>query len=320
MTISPPRVRGAHRRSLDVGKRLATVVVLSTVVLLAIRTGTWGAILVVAGILGSVAAHELAHLMAARSLGLKATEYFVGFGPTLWSRQSGELRWGMKALPLGGYVKIVGMDSGEEVDPADEARTFRAQRPGTRAAVSAAGPLANLFIAVVLFAGLGVASHTNVADGVGSGVDRTLEVVRVSAESIVDLPATGVSLADSAINGTEPAASDRVLSPVGATRLAHQAVGAGPEFAIGLIAVINAFLGLINLVPLLPFDGGYIVVSAMESIASTISRRRVRIDVRRLRPLAFTVVGALLLLGLAAITLDITQPAANPFAVAATGG
>ena len=320
MTISPPLGRGAHRRSLYVAKRVATVVVLTTVVLLAIRTGTWGAMLVVAGILGSVAAHEAGHLMAARALGLKATEYFVGFGPTLWSRQSGELRWGVKALPLGGYVKIVGMDSGEEVDPADEPRTFRSQRPGTRAAVSAAGPLVNLLIAVVLFAGLGVASHNDVTDGVESGVGRTLEVVRVSVESIADLPATGVTLADAAINGSEAPVGDRVLSPVGATRLAHQAVGAGPEFAIGLIAVINAFLGLINLVPLLPFDGGYIVVASMEKAVSIVSGRRVQIDVRRLRPIAFTVVGALLLLGLAAITLDITQPAANPFAVAATGG
>jgi membrane-associated protease RseP (regulator of RpoE activity) len=317
MTLAAARPRELSRRAVHVARRVLTVTVLTTAVLLAVRTGTWGAVLVVVGILASVAIHELAHLVAARSLGVKATEYFVGFGPTLWSRRSGDLRWGLKLLPLGGYVKLVGMDSGEEVDPADEARTFRAQRPGTRAAVSAAGPLANLAIAVVLFAGLGVAAQANVADGLRAGVGDTVEVLGISTGAIVDLPGTGARLAGAAINGTEPPAEERILSPVGATRLAHQAVDAGPALAIGLIAIINAFLGLINLVPLLPFDGGYITVAAAEKAASVVSGRRVRIDVRRLRPVAFAVLAGLLVLGLAAVTLDITQPVANPFAVAA---
>lgn len=318
MNMTTGAVGGTARRSLSVGRRVLTIAVLGTAVLLAVRTGTLGATLVVAGILASVAIHELAHLGAARSLGVKATEYFVGFGPTLWSRQSGELRWGLKLLPLGGYVKLVGMDSGEEVDPADEPRTFRAQRPGTRAAVSAAGPLANLAVAVVLFAGLGIAAHGNVAQGVGAGVSNTAEVLEVSTEAIVTLPATGIRLADAAFRGAEAPGDERVLSPVGATRLAHQAVGAGPEFAIGLIAIINAFLALINLVPLVPFDGGFILLAAVDKVASVVSRRRVHVDPRRLRPVALVVVVALLALGVAAITLDITQPVDNPFVAAAS--
>jgi membrane-associated protease RseP (regulator of RpoE activity) len=309
--------RGAHTRWIVVARRVLIFAVLTTSVLLAVRTGTWGAVLVVVGILASVAIHELGHLAAARALGVKATEYFVGFGPTLWSRQRGELRWGLKLLPLGGYVKLVGMDSGEEVDPADEQRTFRAQRPGTRAAISAAGPLANLAIALVLFAGLGVASHSNVAQGVAAGVGDTVEVVEVSTGAIVQLPATGARLAGAAVNGTEPPVEERVLSPVGATRLAHQAVDAGPELAIGLIAIINAFLALINLVPLLPFDGGFIALAGLEKALSVVSRRRIRIDARRLRPVALAVVAGLLVLGLAAVTLDVTQPVDNPFVVAA---
>jgi membrane-associated protease RseP (regulator of RpoE activity) len=320
MTLAAARPRELSRRAVHVARRVLTVTVLTTAVLLAVRTGTWGAVLVVVGILASVAIHELAHLVAARSLGVKATEYFVGFGPTLWSRRSGDLRWGLKLLPLGGYVKLVGMDSGEEVDPADEARTFRAQRPGTRAAVSAAGPLANLALALVLFAGLGIAASSSVSEGVAAGAGDTVEVLEVSTGAIAQLPATGVRLADAAFTGSEPPAEERVLSPVGATRLAHQAVGAGPEFAIGLIAIINAFLALINLVPLLPFDGGYIALAAVEKAASVVSGRRVRIDTRRLRPVALTVVVALLLLGVAAVTLDITQPVDNPFVAAAVSG
>jgi membrane-associated protease RseP (regulator of RpoE activity) len=318
MTISGRRNR--RTSSLHLVRRTLTVAVLATAVLLAVRTGTVGAVLVVIGILASVAIHELAHLGAARALGVKATEYFVGLGPTLWARQRGELRWGLKLLPLGGYVRLTGMDSGEEVDPAEESRTFRAQRPGTRAAISAAGPLANLALALVLFAGLGVASQGSVGDGVATGAGDTVEVLHLSTGAIVQLPATGVRLADAAVTGSEPPVEERVLSPVGATRLANQAVGAGPEFAIGLVAIINAFLALINLVPLLPFDGGYITLAAIEKSASVVSRRRVRIDARRLRPLAATVVLALLLLGAAAITLDITQPVDNPFVAAAVPG
>lgn len=290
-----------------------TVVVLATAVVLAWRTGTTGTILVLAGIVGSVAIHEAAHLGAGRALGIKATEYFVGFGPTLWSRRSGELRWGVKALPLGGYVKLVGMDSGEDVDPVDEPRTFRAQRPGTRAAVAAAGPLANLALAAVLFAGLGIAGGAGIGDGIGAGAGDTVEVLDLSAGAVVELPQMGVRLADAALGG-EPAADDqRVLSPVGATRLASQAVEQGPELAIGLIAVINVFLGVLNLVPLLPFDGGHIALAAVERGASTVRGRPVRIDPRPLRPVAFAVVIALLALGAAAVTLDITQPVTNPF-------
>ena len=61
--------------------------------------------------------HELGHFLAAKHGGMKVTEYFVGFGPRLWSFRRGETEYGIKALPLGGYVKIPGMTNLEEVDP-----------------------------------------------------------------------------------------------------------------------------------------------------------------------------------------------------------
>lgn len=60
-------------------------------------------------ILASIGLHELGHLVPARKFGCRVTQYFVGFGPTVWSRQVGETECGLKAFPLGGYVKIVGM-------------------------------------------------------------------------------------------------------------------------------------------------------------------------------------------------------------------
>jgi membrane-associated protease RseP (regulator of RpoE activity) len=311
---SPGGSSSTVERVAVISRLLITIMIVGTVSWLALRTGTVGVTLVLVGIIASVAIHEAAHLGAARALGIKATEYFVGFGPTLWARQRGELRWGLKALPLGGYVKLVGMDSGEEIDPAEEHRTFRSQRPGTRAAVAAAGPLANLALAAVLFAGMGISTSQGILSGIAKGAGDTVEVAELSIGAVAQLPATGVRLVEAAITGSPPPVEERVLSPVGATRLAGQAVEAGPWFAVGLIAIINAFLGILNLVPLLPFDGGHIALAATERAASTVARRPVRIDPRPLRPIAFAVVAGLLVLGAAAVTLDITQPVPNPFA------
>ncbi|MGE3619048.1 MAG: site-2 protease family protein [Acidimicrobiia bacterium] len=302
------------REILRVSRNCAVAVATGVALAAAISAGVVGTILVLGGIVASVALHEAAHLGAARALGVKATEYFVGFGPSVWQRRSGELRWGLKLLPLGGYVKLVGMDSGEEVDPVDEPRTFRAQRPGTRAAVSAAGPLANLAVAAVLFLGLGIAGDGGIVDGVRTGTRQTVDVLGVSAEAVVELPAIGVRSVRAVFDGGDIPAEQRVLSPVGATRLADQAVAAGPELAVGLLALVNVFLGVLNLVPLLPLDGGHIAVAAADRVASSLARRPVRVDARRLRPVAIVVVAALLVLGAAAMVLDIAHPVGDPFA------
>ena len=68
-----------------------------------------GVVLFVLAILASIGLHELGHMIPAKAFGGKVTQYFIGFGPTVWSRQRGETEYGVKAIPLGGYVKIVGM-------------------------------------------------------------------------------------------------------------------------------------------------------------------------------------------------------------------
>ncbi|MEU0267865.1 site-2 protease family protein [Nocardioides sp. NPDC006303] len=60
-------------------------------------------------ILVSIGLHELGHMIPAKAFGGKVTQYFIGFGPTVWSKQVGETEYGLKAIPLGGYVKILGM-------------------------------------------------------------------------------------------------------------------------------------------------------------------------------------------------------------------
>ena len=108
-------------------------------------------LLLVLGIVLMVMLHEFGHYWTAKRAGMKVTEFFVGFGPRLWSFTRGETEYGVKAIPAGGYVRIIGMTNMEEVDPADELRTFRQGTPGKRLTVILAGVTVNLIIALVLF-------------------------------------------------------------------------------------------------------------------------------------------------------------------------
>ena len=68
-----------------------------------------GVALAALGIGASIALHEIGHLVPAKRFGVKVTQYMVGFGPTLWSRARGETEYGVKWIPLGGYIRMVGM-------------------------------------------------------------------------------------------------------------------------------------------------------------------------------------------------------------------
>jgi len=128
------------------------VALLAGIVVLAIaRPGTAKTIGVLGGLILMVIIHELGHYLVAKRAGMKVTEFFAGFGPRIWSTRNGETEYGFKALPLGGYVKIIGMNNLEEVDPEDEARTYRAKPYRWRAATAFAGPFMNILAAVLLF-------------------------------------------------------------------------------------------------------------------------------------------------------------------------
>jgi membrane-associated protease RseP (regulator of RpoE activity) len=109
-----------------------------------------GVVIFVLALLVSVMLHETGHFVMAKRFHMKATKYFVGFGQTLWSRQHGETEYGIKVLPLGGFVKIIGMTSLEEVAPADEARSFRRQPAWQRSIVLVAGSFMHFALAFVL--------------------------------------------------------------------------------------------------------------------------------------------------------------------------
>jgi membrane-associated protease RseP (regulator of RpoE activity) len=95
--------------------------------------------------------HELGHMLVARRFGFKVTEYFIGFGPRLWSRRRGEIEYGVKAIPAGGYVKIAGMNPYESVAPEDLPRAYGSKPIWQRALVILAGPGSHFLMGAVLY-------------------------------------------------------------------------------------------------------------------------------------------------------------------------
>ncbi|MFI7288958.1 M50 family metallopeptidase [Streptomyces anulatus] len=134
----------------------------------------------VVGLLFSIAWHELGHLSTAKMFGIRVPQYMVGFGPTIWSRKKGDTEYGIKAIPAGGYIRMIGMfppgpdgrlearstspwrgmiedarsAAYEELEPGDEKRLFYTRKPWKRVIVMFAGPFMNLILAVAIFMGV----------------------------------------------------------------------------------------------------------------------------------------------------------------------
>ncbi len=116
--------------------------------------GVVGALLFVLALLISIVLHEAGHMWCARWSGGKVTEFFVGFGPRLWSFHRGETEYGVKAIPAGGYVKIVGMTDLDEVEPGDEDRALKNKPARKRLLTLSAGSLVHFLIALFIFAAI----------------------------------------------------------------------------------------------------------------------------------------------------------------------
>jgi membrane-associated protease RseP (regulator of RpoE activity) len=160
-----------------VGRRVATAVLVAVVaglVALAIfRPGSRTALAIVFGLVLMVMLHEAGHYITAKRAGMKTTEFFLGFGPRLWSFRRGETEYGVKAIPAGGYVRIVGMSNLEEIDPADEPRTYRKASHKNRLVVVMAGVTVNVIIAFLLFF-IVIAGQGRVSDGANTTVARVV--------------------------------------------------------------------------------------------------------------------------------------------------
>jgi membrane-associated protease RseP (regulator of RpoE activity) len=178
------------------GAGVSLLLVLLGLILLAIlRPSTIDTLAIIFGIVALIMLHEAGHYFTAKRAGMKVTEFFLGFGPRVWSFRRGETEYGVKAIPAGGYVRIIGMSNLEDVEPDEEPRTFRHGTFGNRLTVILAGVTVNFILAFVLiYAAL-----------VGRGLPDTLEaeVERVLPES----PAAAASVQEGdrivSINGQQ---------------------------------------------------------------------------------------------------------------------
>jgi membrane-associated protease RseP (regulator of RpoE activity) len=363
-----------------------------------------GGLIVLIGIVLMVMVHEAGHFFAAKATGMKATEFFFGFGPKLWSTRRGETEYGVKAVPLGGYVRIIGMNPYEEVDPEDEDRTYRVQPFWAKSVVVLAGVVSHFVVAFLIFflvaTAIGrqevtttidaiaptlsdgssspaaqsdirpgdtvlridgvevaewvdiraeisarpgetvpveverdgsietlVVTFGSVEDDAGGmrgffGVTPTSETVRLNpVAGFVDAGAALGEATVASVNGmwrlfsglgdlvgatfsgdTATIDENRPASPIGLVRLGAQTEQLGLGFTLSLLALVNVFVGLFNLIPMYPLDGGHFAVAVYERI------RGREADVAKLAPVAAVVVVFMILIGVLAIYLDIANP------------
>ena len=200
-----------------------------------------GAFAFFVALLVSVTLHEAGHFFTARRYGMKATQFFVGFGPTVWSRTRGETEYGVKAIPAGGFVKIVGMTPLEELEPGDEDRAFYRQPARRKTVVLAAGSTMHFIITVVLVFGacwaIGVVDSTRpILSAPSACVPVT--VTADGAVGDVDGCAAGATVpGPAAAAGIK--AGDRVVSVAGAPIATYrefvEAVRARPGTPLALV-------------------------------------------------------------------------------------
>lgn len=388
------------------------LLLLSGIILLGLITNT-GATLIGLSVVGSIVLHEFGHYITAKRGGIKVTRAFVGMGPTLWSIRRGETEYGIKAFPVGGFVRMIGMHNLDEIeDPADEQRTYRQKSFGRRMLVITAGSLTHFAVALVLLftilffhgradsnpahwhvdavtpssgasaAGLlpgdrivavnGTATptfddvrvfiknnagktvtlsvvrgqetrdlkalvgdHDNVGVaraflGVGAqGDTQTVGVVGAVTGSVREFGTESRRMFSALGNLVSPSKikdyfsnvsqspsnvktkSDdpnaiRFTSPVGIGRIAGEAANSGWVYSLALIAAINVSVGIFNLLPLLPLDGGHALIAIYERVRSR-KRKRYFADVAKMMPVAYATVFLLVVISLSSLYLDVVD-------------
>jgi regulator of sigma E protease len=297
--------------------------------LVALVLAKWVLLVAILGLALLITVHEFGHFVAAKLFGMRVEKFYVGFPPAAVKRQWGETEYGIGLIPLGGFCKISGMTPEEKVPPDTGERTYHAKPAWQRNVTIFAGPFMNFVAAVVIFfvfieaQGVATASLTlqSVAPTVKiGGVNvRTARVTLVANPNDAKLGYLGVQagvhfdrplpwkagwlaltqtgesikltfkgfwwLISGKVNATGP---NGISGPVGIVRISETAVQ--QHFYPALLALLSINLGIINLLPMLPFDGGHIFFTTLEA-----ARRR-RVDPRLLERVV--TVGAVLLITL----------------------
>lgn len=258
--------------------------------------------------------HEGGHLVAARHCGIEVQEFFAGFGPVVfaWRTRAG-LRVGLKAIPAGGYVKVLGMSGRESVPAELEPVTFRAASRRRRVAVVAAGPIVNIVFGFLMLVGAAVVDgNGSVPAAIADAWEWTSEISTGTVEGLgavaADPGGYGAAVIDPA---TADEAPSRFLSPVGVAQISTELAAHGPGPLVRLMAIASIGLGVMNALPLPPLDGGHAAVVGVEAIAARVRRRpSLRLDTTNRAVAAVTTVtfALVITLGASAILFDIASP------------
>ena len=365
-------------------------------------------------LLFSVMVHEFGHYLTARKFGMRVSEFFLGFGTRIWSRQRGETEFGIKAIPAGGYCRIEGMTPDDEMPIGEEGRAFYRASSTKKLIVLGAGSFLHFILGYLLLffllAGVGVNQVLPVIDTVApnsaaaaagfqkgdeiiaingdrntdwqgqlkkirnsKGRDLTFTIIRsgaeieitaapqmkkiddgtsryvlgiinkfgtkrispltaitssaqltwnlttTSAKSLVQLPTKIPALWGQTFGG-EKRDQNGLVGVVGVARVSGQAAASGaltPSERLGtfilIIASLNIFVGLFNLLPILPLDGGHMAVAIADEIRALFARIRGKarpkaIDVKVLTPITAVVFVVLAALTVLLLIADIFNP------------
>jgi membrane-associated protease RseP (regulator of RpoE activity) len=390
-------------------------------------SGFIGILAFIVAMLLSIMIHEWGHYITARKYGMKVTEFFLGFGPRIWSTQRGETEFGIKAIPAGGYCRITGMTPVEPIAESDTPRAFYKSSVGRRLVVLGAGSFLHFVLAflilILFFAAVGVpqqstrlaevlpcistnsapctstdtpspasqaglqagdqieevngkkiSTWSEVGDLIRASTNREITFTIIRAGERLELPVTpapfvtdgktvgiiGVISERENVRYSPPTAIARSVSEVG--NLLTGSVKAllalpskipalfgatfngeerDPEGLVGVVGVarvsgeaassengslaekigffllviasLNVFVGIFNLIPLLPLDGGHMAVAIFDGIRGARARRRglpvpAPFDVTKLMPITFVVIAVLGLLSLLLLFADIVNP------------
>lgn len=255
-----------------------------------------------------ILSHEAGHLLTARASGMHPTEFFWGFGPEVIAFTHNDCRYGIKALFLGGYVKLEGMTPTSEIpDGFAESGTYRAARHRGRLATILAGPMVNIVIAMVTFTVVDLRNGASLGPAIKKGFVNTWYVIETTFAAL-GLLFTNLGTYFGVLLGNEGAEDIpvRFLSPVGQAQVSGQVVELGWNASLMWLGILSCAIGVINLVPVPPLDGSHALVAVGEGIARRLfPNRTIQFNVARMLPLAYITVGVLVILSLSALILDI---------------
>ena len=290
--------------------------------------------LFIVGLLVSVAVHEGGHFLFARKFRMAVSDFSVGFGPRVLTWRRNGIAYNLRALPLGGFVKIHGMrPSGALPDEPNGVRFV--ERPAwQRAVVAFAGPAANVLFAWVLLIAIALALPMATGDG---GTERMGPVEATAAGTLVMVEVTNATvtgfaevlqpaaLADDLSSGYagDPREGDGVMSIVGVGGLIAAMTDGGTLNAeallsvVMLLALINIALAVFNLIPFVPLDGGHAALAVIEGTVSRVRRmvdgfERWFLPEKLVSGATIAGIAVLLAFGLSIIVLDIVNPVVLP--------